>query len=265
MKHAIAVYFALVGASIRSQFRYKLSLAFNVTGYFVVFWSEFVAIWILFSHFGTLAGWRMEEVFVCYGLAHLSYAFSEFLVRGFEFLAMLTRSGDYDRCLLRPVDTIVQLAGHEFALHRLGRVLQALIVLLTGLFLLPDRVTPTGILLLIWALVGGTALFSGLYILQGAVGMKVLQNIEVFNILTNGGPEMAQFPMSIYPRPLRVVFTFLIPLAGVVYYPAATFLAKSDSASLSIGWISPAGGILFFLLSLVVFRNAEASYISTGS
>ena len=265
MKHTLSVYAALIGASIRSQFRYKLSLAFNITGYFMVFWSEFIAIWILFTHFGTLAGWKMEEVIICYGLAHLSYALSEFLVRGFEFLALLVRSGDYDRYLLRPVDTVIQLAGYEFALHRLGRVFQALIVLTVGLFLLGNKVTLGEFVLLVWALAGGTALFSGLYVLQGAVGMKVLQNIEVFNILTNGGPEMAQFPMSIYPRPLQFVFTFFIPLAGVVYYPAATFLSKAEIAPLFVGWISPAGGFLFLLVSLFVFRTVEASYISTGS
>ena len=98
--HALSVYLSLVGASIRSQLKYKVSVAFDVVGYFVVFWSEFAAIWILFKHFGDLAGWKIEEVLICYGLAHLSYSLSEFLVRGFEFLAPLTRRGEYDRLLL---------------------------------------------------------------------------------------------------------------------------------------------------------------------
>jgi ABC-2 type transport system permease protein len=244
---------------------YRLSVVFNALGYFVVFWSEFVAIWILFRHFGTLDGWRMEEVLVCYGLAHLSYALSEFFVRGFEFLAGLTRTGEYDRLLLRPAPTAVQLAGHEFALHRLGRVLQASIVTAVGLARLGQRISPAGGVLLLWATVGGCALFSGLYIMQGAVGMKTLQNIEVFNILTNGGPEMAQFPMSIYPRPLRLVFTFVVPLAGVVYYPALSFLGRTDSVPGYVGWLSPAGGLAFLAVALLVFRLVERSYISTGS
>ena len=262
--HALCVYFALIGASVRAQLRYRLSLSFNIAGYFIVFWAEFVGIWILFAHFGSLGAWRMQEVFVCYGLAHLSFSMSEFLVRGFEHLATLTRTGDYDRYLLRPVDTVTQLCGHEFALHRLGRLLQALTVLIVGLVMLGERVTFGGILLLAWALIGGGSLFSGLYILQGSVGMKLLQNLEAFNILTNGGPEMAQFPMSIYPAPLRLFFTFLIPLAGVVYYPAVTFLAKPEAPAL-IGWISPAGGVMFLVLALLTFRLTERTYISTGS
>jgi ABC-2 type transport system permease protein len=263
--HALSVYVSLVKASLRSQMRYKLSVSFNVLGYFTVFWSEFIAIWILFGHFGTLAGWTMNEVLVCYGLAHLSYSASEFFTRGFEFLAPLTRSGDYDRYLLRPVDTAVQLAGYEFALHRLGRVLQAGICMAYGLANLGGSPGPLGFLLLFWAFLGGSALFCGTYVLQGAVGMKTLQNIEAFAILTNGGPEMAQFPMSIYPRPLRLLFTFLVPLAGAVYYPALTFLRKAGEAPLYLGWITPLGGFLFLFLALLAFRRAERSYISTGS
>jgi ABC-2 type transport system permease protein len=263
--HALSVYLALVRTSLRSQLRYRLSLSFNVFGYFVIFWSEFLSIWILFAHFGTLAGWSMEEVLVCYGLAHLSFACSEFFTRGFEFLADLARAGDYDRYLLRPVSTAVQLAGYEFALHRLGRVAQALIVMVYGMVRLGPRVTPAGLLLLLWAFLGGSALFCGLFILQGAAGMKTLQNIEAFNILTNGGPEMAQFPMSIYPRPLRLLFTFLIPLAGVVYYPALSFLHKPAEVPLFVGWLTPVGGIAFLLLALFAFRQVEKSYLSTGS
>lgn len=263
--HALTVYRDLVRASLRSQMRYKLSMGFNVFGYFVVFWSEFIAIWILFGHFGTLAGWTMNEVLVCYGLAHLSYSCSEFFTRGFEFLAPLTRLGDYDRYLLRPVDTAVQLAGYEFALHRLGRVLQAGMVMAWGLAHLGAPVAPTGFLLLFWAFLGGGAMFCGTYVLQGAVGMKTLQNIEAFAILTNGGPEMAQFPMSIYPRPLRLVFTFLVPLAGVVYYPSLAFLHKGGGAPPWLGWITPLGGFAFLALALLLFKQVEKTYISTGS
>jgi len=265
VRHVLGVYGSLIAASIRSQLRYKLSATFDVAGYFLVFWSEFAAIWILFEHFGPLAGWSLEEVLVCYGLAHLSYTTSEFFVRGFEYLAWLTRDGAYDRMLLRPVNTIVQLIGYEFALHRLGRLLQAGIVFVTAMILLGERLNPASFLVLTWGFCGGAALFAGVYILQGSVGMKVLQNIEAFNILTSGGPEMAQFPMSIYPRPLRYLFTFFVPLAGVVYYPAVTALGKADEARLFLGWIGPLGGFAFLAFALAVFRAVEQSYVSTGS
>ena len=71
-----------------------------------------------------------------------------------------------------------------------------------------------------------------------------------FNVLTNGGPEMAQFSMSIYPNPMRLLFTFL---------------GKSSVAAPVFGWIGPAGGLAFLAVSLLVFRAVERSYVSTGS
>jgi ABC-2 type transport system permease protein len=262
---ALSVYAALARASIRSQLRYKASMIFNFVGYFIVFWSEFIAIWILFRHFGTLGSWSVEEVAVCYGIAHLSFAIAELASRGFDQLADIARAGDYDRYLLRPIDTAVQLAGFDFALHKLGRVAQSLIVLVAGVATLGGRVAPAGLLILPWAVLGGAALFSGVFVLQGAAGMKALQNIEAFNILTNGGPQMAQFPMSIYPRPMRLAFTLLVPLAGVVYYPAVSFLGRSGSAPLWLGWATPLSGFAFLAVSLSVFYATERSYISTGS
>ena len=263
--HALRVYVALLRASLRAQLRYRLSVAMDAGGYFVVFWGEFAAIWILLRHFGMLQGWSLHEVMVCYGLAHLGYSLAELVSRGFEFLASLTRTGAYDRMLLRPVSTILQLVGHEFALHRFGRLLQSLLVLILGLAGLGRPLAPEGILLLLWSLAGGCALFSGLYVLQGSVGMKTLQNIEAFNILTNGGPEVAQFPMSVYPRPFRLAYTFVVPLAGVVYYPLLGILSRGEGAWRLAGWLGPLGGFAFLAVSLLVFRLVERSYVSTGS
>jgi ABC-2 type transport system permease protein len=263
--HALRVYAALLRASLRAQLRYRLSVAFDGLGYFVIFWSEFAALWILFGHFGRLADWSVAEVMVCYGLAHLGYALSELVARGFDFLAPLTRTGAYDRLLLRPVSTTVQLLGHEFALHRFGRLVQSLAVLVWGLEKLGQPVTTGGVALLGLAAAGGCALFSGLYVLQGCVGMKTLQNLEAFNILTNGGPEVAQVPMAIYPRPFRLVYTFIVPLAGVTYYPVLTCLSRADGALWLAGWLGPAGGFAFLGLALLVFRLVEQSYVSTGS
>lgn len=263
--HGLRVYAALLRASLRGQWRYRASVAFDGLGYFIVFWSEFAALWILFAHFGGLAGWTVPELMVCYGLAHLGYSLSELVARGFEFLAPLARTGGYDRLLLRPVSTVVQLLGYEFALHRFGRLAQSLAVLVWGLSRLGNPVTASDVVLLGLAAAGGGALFSGLYVLQGCVGMKTLQNIEVFNILTNGGPEVAQVPMAIYPRPFRLFYTWVVPLAGVCYYPLLTCLGRSDGVLQWAGWCGPMGGFAFFGLALLVFRRVEKSYVSTGS
>jgi viologen exporter family transport system permease protein len=72
----------------------------------------------------------LPEVAVFYGLVNCTFACADALSRGFDqFGALYIKTRHFDRLLLRPRSTIIQLAGHELALRRLGRFGQGLIVL----------------------------------------------------------------------------------------------------------------------------------------
>lgn len=49
--------------------------------------------------------------------------------RGFDVFGNTVKNGDFDRILLRPRSSILQLFGHELTLRRMGRVTQGLAVL----------------------------------------------------------------------------------------------------------------------------------------
>ena len=64
------------------------------------------------------------------------------------------------------------------------------------------------------------------------------------NITTYGGVHTAQYPMSIYTKPFRLIFTFFIPLACVGYYPIATLL-RLETIPIWLGMIAPIAGFAF--------------------
>jgi ABC-2 type transport system permease protein len=87
------------------------------------------------------------------------------------------------------------------------------------------------------------------------------------NCTTYGGVETAQFPLTIYKPWFRDVFTFVIPLATINYFPAHAILGIKDSlgSSLAIQWASPLAGVVFLVLCLQVWRIGVKRYTSTGS
>jgi len=87
---------------------------------------EFLGIWALFSRFGSLGEWTLPEVALFYGMVHMAFAISEAAARGFDILHRQVRSGDFDRILLRPRSTVLQVMGLEFQLLRVGRFTQGL-------------------------------------------------------------------------------------------------------------------------------------------
>ena len=112
-----------------------------------------------------------------------------------------------------------------------------------------------------------TQAFVGLLVLQGTLAIFTVESLEVMNVLTYGGVQAAQFPLSIYGGGLRRFLTFVVPLGAVTYFPALVILDKPDplGAPLWFGLGSPACGFVFLGIALLVWRWGVGRYVSTGS
>ncbi len=257
----LRLYLSLVVACLRGQLQYRASFVMMALGQFLVTGLEFAAIAALFYRFGSVHGWQLRQVAFLYGVVGSGYALAEGLCRGFDQFSAIIRRGDFDRLLLRPRSTILQVAAFEVQLMRIGRFLQAAFVLAWALMRLqPDAST----LIVAAAMVTGTmCTFCGLFVLQATLTFFTIETPEIVNVVTYGGVETASFPLSIYPSWLRFTFTWLVPLASTAYLPAR-LLFKSHGRMLSI-LILPGCGLLFLLASILIWQFGERHYASTGS
>jgi len=267
MIDALCLYLRLLGASIRSQMQYRASFVMLSIGHFLGTGVEFLALWALFDRFGTLRGWTLAEVAFFYGAVNVAFASSESLARSFDTFGDLIRSGEFDRILLRPRSSALQVAGREAQLMRIGRFAQGAIVLLWAAAALGVRWTAPRVALLVASLVGGTCLFIGLLVLQATMAFWTTETLEIWNTVTYGGVETAQFPISIYRPWFRAVFTFIVPLAAVTYYPSLPILGRADALGSPVWFqcLSPLIGVGFLILALQVWRLGVRHYHSTGS
>jgi len=264
MRDTWRLYRHYFGISMRGQMQYRASFIMLVIGFFLTTITEFFGIWALFARFGSLKGWSLPEVSIFYGVTHLAFAFTEIFGRGFDTFPNLVKTGDFDRLLLRPRSTILQVAGTEVSLMRVGRILQALPILLWGVHATGAIWTPAKALLLIGAIAGGCALFLGLFILQATMSFWTIEALEIANILTHGGTETGQYPLDIYRPWFRKFFTFVVPLACANLLPLNVILNRPGAMPL-MGSLAPLCGFLFLGLALLAWRQGVRHYHSTGS
>ena len=196
-----------------------------------------------------------------------AFASAESVARGFDIFGDLVRSGDFDRFMLRPRSTALKVAGHQVQLMRIGRLSQGLIVLLWATTALGVRWTAPRVVLLIASVLGGTCLFVGLFVLQATMAFWTTETLEIWNTVTYGGVETAQFPISIYRPWFRGIFTFVVPLAAVTYFPALPILGRADvlGSPVWFQWAAPLIGVAFLVAALQVWRIGVRHYHSTGS
>lgn len=266
MLNAIHLYGRMAATSIRGQMQYRASFIMQTLGQ-VGLVIEFVAIWALFHRFGNLGGWTLAEVAMLYGIVHVQWGITDLLGRAFDSFGNNVRKGDFDRILLRPRSTVLQLAGTEILLHRIGRIFQGAAVLTWALAQLDMAWTPVKVALFLTTLLAGTALFGGMLIMQATLCFWTIEGLEVANIFTHGGVETARYPMAIYPRWFRSLFTIVVPLGAVTYFPAMALLGRDDPLGSPVWfqWTAPLLGFLFFGVSLQVWKLGLRRYRSTGS
>ncbi len=267
MIDAIRLYRRYAGVSIRGQMQYRASFVMETIGQFGVVGVEFVGILVLFSRFDTLEGWTLPQVAFLYGLVHLGFSFADTFSRGFDSFGVTVRLGDFDRLLLRPRSTALQLMGQELVLRRLGRIALALGVIVWASMALDVEWTALKVALSVVTVVCSAALFSGLMILHATLAFWTTETLEITNIVTHGGVETTQFPLSIYRPWFRGIFTFVFPLGAVSYFPAVAILGKADplGSPLWFQYAAPAIGLLFLLVCLRIWEFGVRHYLSTGS
>jgi ABC-2 type transport system permease protein len=266
-RDSLRLYLRYLDISLRSQMQYRTSFAFQTFGHFLITGLEFLAIAAVFQRFGQINGWTLQQMGLFYGIISVAFAIAEAVPRGFDVFPNLIKSGDFDRILLRPRSEAFQILGQQFQLMRIGRFTQGLFVLIWAAQRLEVHWAPANIALLLFAILGGACLFSGLFVLQAALCFWTIESLEIVNCTTYGGVEAAQYPITVYRPWFRAIFTFVIPLATINYFPAHAILGLPEALGSTrlLQWISPVAGVIFLVVSLRVWRIGVRHYTSTGS
>jgi ABC-2 type transport system permease protein len=258
------LYFKYISILFASQMQYRASFWMLTFGQFFIPFSVFAGLYFLFERFGQLQGWAFAEVALCFGVIHMAFSLSECFSRGFDAFSGLVAAGEFDRLLVRPRGTIVQVLGSKFEFTRFGRMLQSALVLAYACYQLPIAWSAVKVMTLIFMVLGGVIIFTGIYMVAAALCFWTIQGLEVANIFTDGGREMAQYPLSIYEKWVTRFFTFLIPFGCVSYLPLLYILDKTSGPD----WyyvVMPFASVLFLIPCIFIWQYGVKHYRSTGS
>jgi ABC-2 type transport system permease protein len=267
LKNALHLYGRYLGISMRGQMQYRASFIMLSLGHFFGTGVEFVTVWALFQRFGSLEGWTMPEVAMFYGLVNIAFAISDAASRGFDIFGNIVKSGDFDRLLLRPRSTALQLAGQELTLRRVGRLAQGLFVMLWGAAALDVVWTVGHVALVMVTILGGACLFYGIIVLQATMAFWTTESLEIVNTVSYGGVQATSYPLAIYRRWFQRFFTFVVPLGCISYFPVVAILGREDplGSPRIFQVLSPLVGVAFLAIALHVWQIGVRHYTSTGS
>ena len=270
MRRAFGLYLRLISVSIRSQLQYRLSFFVELLGVGIVTsFAPFATLALILQRFVNIDGWILGEIAFLYGTVETAFGIMDMLFGGFDpgDFGQRVRRGTFDQILLRPSSTTLQVLGSEFTMRRLARIFQGFAVLIFSLLSTNIAWTPLKVVYLPVVIISLVCFFGALFIIGSTITFWTVQSIEVINIFTYGGTEMMSYPMSIYDKWLRQVFTFIIPGIFMNYYPALYILGKPDPLGMPgfTPLLSPVVGVGMMVVALAFWQFGIRHYQSTGT
>ena len=263
----VKLYLKSMGMLLKSQMQYPASFFMQTLAQLVMEGGELLAVILIVNRFDRLNQWTPGNLYFFFGLMSVTFYLTEFLGRGITgaFPGMV-RSGQLDTLLLRPRGVLTQVLCSAIDPRRIACIAVGTAALIVGSRTSPVEWTALKALALAESVLFGMLLVLALFMIEAVFTIHSVKSVELVNALTYGGRSACQYPIDVFPRPLRMLFTVVAPFALTLHVPTAYILGKP-----LYGWpawtafVTPLAGAAAFLVMYLVFQKAMRFYRSTGS
>jgi len=252
---------------MKSQLQYPVSFLLQTLAQLIMEGGEMLAVILIVNRFDRLNQWTAGDLYFFFGMMSVTFYLTEIFGRGMTGnFPYMVRTGQLDTLLLRPRGVLTQVMCSAADPRRISCIAVGTVSLVIGCRLSAVQWTAPKVLAFAEAILLGGILLLGLFMIEGILCIHSVRSVELVNALTYGGRSACQYPIDIFPRPLRVVFTVIAPFALTLHVPAAYILGKPI-----YGWpvwtafVCPLAGAALFGIVYVFFRRAMRWYRSTGS
>jgi ABC-2 type transport system permease protein len=223
--------------SLLVEMEYRANFVLNTL--LSVLWMgvRLVSVLAFFEHRDTIAGWTLPEMLIVIGLFNIFNGVIDTVLRpNVDQIVEHIRKGTMDFILTKPVNSQFLASLRHFVVWNLADVFLGLGVIVYALGRLDVTPTPAHIAIFVVLLLAGLVIVYAFWMLLITTAfwfVRVPNIAELFTTFFTAG----RFPVTVYPSWIRVLLTFVVPIAFLTTFPAASLLGRLSAtyALLSLG------------------------------
>ena len=241
---------------------YKSSFILTLLAQAINVAAEFLVVLALFVKFKLLKTYDVNEILLGFSILWLGYGVFDVFFRGWDRFYQLIVRGDFDTLLIRPRSLFITVMGSDIAYEKFSIIFIALGLLIYSFIKVAVVITMAKIILLILTVISTIIFYLSLFIIGAALSFKTIQGLEVVNVFTYGSRQIAQYPIDLYGRIVRLVFTYVLPVSLINYYPIKFMSGYTNNY---LYMLLPFSVLILLLISIKIFKIGLNSYQGTGS
>lgn len=208
------------------------------------------------------SGWTFAEMLVFLGTIEITFGLNHALVLGFSWVtADLIINGKFDTILLSPVNTLGYMLSRVIDYDGFVQIITGFVIVVIGLVSGSYNPGFTNWLFFAFLVIDGFLLWLSFSLLIGSLCFKYERSDEWFTIVFNLA-KFGDYPLNVYGSVLSFVFTFIVPLGLISYYPSNFLLGKLTD----LGLFFELTGLMLMItfLSIKFYMRSLKNYSSAG-
>lgn len=258
----LKIYCKILAQDLKSKMSYRADFIISVIGMIFTNIAGFAGFWILFRNFSSINGWGYYEILFLYGFSLVSLTPVQCFFDNNWSLRMYVYSGDFIKYCFRPINLFFYYQSEVFDIKGLGQLAFGIGTLIYSCVKLGLDFTPIMLLKMTVFLITASLVMIALQNAAAATCFWINNSFYVLDLVTRF-KDYAKYPVTIFSPVFRFIFTFIMPIAFIAYYPSLVIL-RPDAVPL-LSWLSPLFGCLFFFLSYKFWMYGAMKYSGTGS
>lgn len=262
LKFYFNIYCKILAQDLKSKMSYRADFIISTIGMIFTNIAGFISFWILFSNFPSIDGWSYYEILFLYGFSLISLTPVQCLFDNNWSLRTYVYSGDFIRYCFRPINLFFYFQSEIFDIKGLGQLAFGIGTIAYSWNKLGLDFTPLILLKLIIFMITSSLIMIAVQNAAAATCFWIQNSFYVLDFVMSF-KDYSKYPITIFSPVFRFIFTFIMPIAFIAYYPSIVILRPDEVPLLS--WLSPFIGILFFFLSYKFWMYGASKYSGTGS
>lgn len=266
MRQTLRIHLALVNAGLRGELQYRANFVIWIVVGLVYQLTGFVFIWVLLSRFEALGGWTLGEVAFLYGLRLVGHGAGLLLFGRTLEVEEMVRDGEFDRALVRPLPSLLQVTLRHFPVAAVGDFLGGVALFLAANAMVGVAWSPQAILFLILAVTGAAMVEIAIKLSVATLCFRFLSTRALIRVVDDVFSNFGNYPMRIFGTIGTLLLTFVLPVAFLAYLPATVLLERTGELQIhaAFAYLAPLAGAILFFLAYLFWRSETRHYQSSG-
>lgn len=218
---------------------------------------------VMFRNINSLVGWQKSEVLIILALSRLiEGAMHTFIIPNLIHLVFeAVPNGTFDFHLTKPLPVQFYTAFRQASTESLGNVIAGILLLFYALSLQAQAPSVSQSILFLFLLVLSAFIYYSLLLIT-AVLIFYLERFQGIWGFWSIFSEPLTVPFTIFPRTPRLIMTYLLPLAFIVFVPAQAITGKISWSYLPVALLIT---IVMLLITNIAWRAGLRRYSSASS